>query len=160
MKEIFYSPFTGQVVDENYPGAVRYVEAAPAVSVYEKYGERLVRLRVGDVDLLIEREDMKSPKGYDVMTWYDAIATFKETGIRTFNKREAFFVLAYLYDINLALKEVGGSPLGKSHWLSENYNTNYACSINYNSRELHSNYEKNTMQRVRACRTANGLIKD
>jgi len=29
-KEIFYSPFTGQVVDENYPGAVRYVEAAPA----------------------------------------------------------------------------------------------------------------------------------
>ena len=84
----------------------------------------------GDVDIIIEPHDLEGGKKYE---WREAMALLKEEGKRTFSKKEAHIICAYLDEVNAALESIGGDKLASYYWSSTEYNSHTAWFVNFNS---------------------------
>lgn len=116
------------------------------VSIAEYNGEKGVRLRVADIDIFIEANNIDNGKKF---VWADAMKRLEEHGKRTFNKHEGYFIAAFIDEINEKLTEIGGTRIEGYFWGSSEYSQGYAWAVNFSSGYVGTNSKYSTNAVVR-----------
>ena len=78
-----------------------------------------VRVCVADEDFIIVLHDAFDGKK---VKWLE----FEKSGIKTFTKKQAALLIAYLDEVNEALVNAGGEKLERWYWTMSEYNATYA----------------------------------
>ena len=78
-------------------------------------------------DFVISLHDAENGGEKDFDEWQQY---YKQNNCRTFNRKQACIIAAYLDEINNKLVEAGGDKLDKWYWTDTSCN-DYACAIAY-----------------------------
>ena len=97
-----------------------------------------VRVCVADEDFIIELHDAFDGEGVE---WNE----IEKSGIKTFTKKQAALLIAYLDEVNEALVNAGGEKLERGYCTMSECINSYACffygtygTLNYNNKSLSS----------------------